>query len=305
MYSSAQVSQSLFDEIKEKMEHYYSIVNQSEDCIFLVDVESWNILEGNPSFQNLLGYSSEEITNLTLHDFITCDPSDVELQIQSIIKEKRSYLGELDYRTKDNRLVNVEVRASLINYNNKQVMSIIARDTTERKKFEKILRESEEKYRRFADITSDLIIIINQKFELEFVNEKAQEKILGYGKQDIVRKTALDFFHGDDIENTVRLLIVGFEYDSSPIEVRIKHKLGRYLWFELIGNNFTDQYGEKKSIFIARNITQRKKLEKLRDEFFEDVSYELRTPLIAIRGFAELLLKSNNLDTSQTNPNLI
>jgi signal transduction histidine kinase len=40
---------------------------------------------------------------------------------------------------------------------------------------------------------------------------------------------------------------------------------------------------------IARDITERKQLEQLKDEFVGTVSHELRTPLTAIKGFIELV----------------
>ena len=41
---------------------------------------------------------------------------------------------------------------------------------------------------------------------------------------------------------------------------------------------------------IARDITERKALEQMKDDFVSTVSHELRTPLTSIKGYAELLL---------------
>jgi signal transduction histidine kinase len=41
---------------------------------------------------------------------------------------------------------------------------------------------------------------------------------------------------------------------------------------------------------IARDITDRKQLDRMKDEFVGTVSHELRTPLTAIKGFIELVL---------------
>jgi len=52
---------------------------------------------------------------------------------------------------------------------------------------------------------------------------------------------------------------------------------------------------------IARDITERKALETMKDEFVATVSHELRTPLTSIKGYAEMLLleASTSLDEKQ------
>ncbi len=48
-------------------------------------------------------------------------------------------------------------------------------------------------------------------------------------------------------------------------------------------------------VFTAyvRDITERKALDRLKDELVSTVSHELRTPLASIRGFVELLLSAS------------
>ncbi len=50
---------------------------------------------------------------------------------------------------------------------------------------------------------------------------------------------------------------------------------------------------DEETIFTAylRDITQRREMERLRDELVATVSHELRTPLTSLRGFTELLMK--------------
>ena len=41
---------------------------------------------------------------------------------------------------------------------------------------------------------------------------------------------------------------------------------------------------------VARDITQRKEVDRLKDELISTVSHELRAPMTSLRGFAELML---------------
>jgi PAS domain S-box-containing protein len=51
---------------------------------------------------------------------------------------------------------------------------------------------------------------------------------------------------------------------------------------------------------IARNITERKQLDRMKDEFVGTVSHELRTPLTAIKGFIELVLDGDAGPVAET-----
>ena len=48
--------------------------------------------------------------------------------------------------------------------------------------------------------------------------------------------------------------------------------------------------GPNEVVGIVRDITQRKEIERLKDDLVSTVSHELRTPLTSIRGFTELML---------------
>ncbi len=43
---------------------------------------------------------------------------------------------------------------------------------------------------------------------------------------------------------------------------------------------------------LCRNVTERKRLEKMRDQFISTVTHELRTPLISIKGYVDLTLSA-------------
>src|SRR5581483_10819924 len=52
----------------------------------------------------------------------------------------------------------------------------------------------------------------------------------------------------------------------------------------------TDPQGVETVMEINTDVTERKRLDALKDEFVSLVSHELRTPLSSIRGYAEVLL---------------
>ena len=117
---------------------YRAVVEQSQDCIFLVDLHAYRVIEANDSLARLLGYSSEELMELTLYDFVNHGKEEIDKRVTRI-KNQQGFLGERQYRTKTGEIVPVEVRGHMINFNHQELMCVVARDITERKKAEKIL----------------------------------------------------------------------------------------------------------------------------------------------------------------------
>ncbi|NVM30374.1 MAG: PAS domain-containing sensor histidine kinase [Candidatus Helarchaeota archaeon] len=189
------------------------------------------------------------------------DSEDINQKINQILEEQKSYLGERQYRTKDGRLVDVEVRASLIHYQDKHVLSIISRDITERKIAESQLRDSEAKYRLISENANDLIGIVNQRYEIEFINDETLQRMSGYSKEELIGTNALEFVHPDDHRKVLNALVMGFEKGEGRVEARVLHKDGHVIWLELRGRTFRDVDGELKGIVISRDITERKQAE--------------------------------------------
>ncbi len=125
--------------IEDNMEKYRAVMQQSPDCIFLADVDTRVITEANPPVKRLLGYNQEDISGLTLYDFIVRDKDDIYQKIMEYLKDRKYFIGERKFRRKDGSLVDVEIGVHLITYGNRQVYCMIARDITPRKIAEKQL----------------------------------------------------------------------------------------------------------------------------------------------------------------------
>ena len=59
--------------------------------------------------------------------------------------------------------------------------------------------------------------------------------------------------------------------------------------------------GSGMCVLVARDVTQRLRLREMRKDFVDDVSHELRTPLTVIRGYTEMLLDSDAIDSESKN----
>jgi len=127
---------------------YRAVVEQSADGIYLVDAGTGRIVETNPALRSILGYGTEELRGMELHEIVAHDPEDVYANVERTRREGWRFIRERGYRRKDGSVVEVEVAASAIDYGDKQVICAAIRDITERKRAEEALREIREAERR-------------------------------------------------------------------------------------------------------------------------------------------------------------
>jgi PAS domain S-box-containing protein len=109
------------------------IIGQIPDAVYLADAETGRLIESNPAFQRLLGYSAEEVLRLTLFDFVMAPREDIADRIARASETGVCPCGERLYRCRDGRLIEVEPNMSSLEQNGRKILCVVARDITERK----------------------------------------------------------------------------------------------------------------------------------------------------------------------------
>ncbi|MDQ3182177.1 MAG: PAS domain S-box protein, partial [Actinomycetota bacterium] len=123
---------------------YRTVVEQAEENIFLVDAKSRRVLDANDALLRSLGYTDDELQEMTLYDIVAHDQKSIDLNIGRIMEEGHRSLGERQYRRKDGSLADVEVNVSAVAYNGERAMCVVAHDVTQRKRAERMLEEIRE-----------------------------------------------------------------------------------------------------------------------------------------------------------------
>ena len=123
---------------------YRTVVEQAAENIFLVEAETRRVLEANDALLLSLGYTEDELKEMTLYDIVAHEPESVNLNIGRVLEEGRASLGERQYRGKDGSLTDVEVNVSAVPYDGRRAMCVVAHDVTQRKRAEAMLEEIRE-----------------------------------------------------------------------------------------------------------------------------------------------------------------
>ena len=130
------------EDLRHSEERYRAVIEQAADGICLIDVDDKRVLEANPAFQRMFGYTSEEATSLSIYDFIAHDRANVDRNFQLTLDKGRHTAGERLYRRKDGSLVDVTASGSVISYGERKVTSLVIHDITERKRVERRLQDT-------------------------------------------------------------------------------------------------------------------------------------------------------------------
>lgn len=183
----------------------------------------------------------------------------------------------------------------------------------QRKQAEAALRESEEKFRSLVEQTNDWIWRIDGNGVFTYVNPQVRE-IVGYEPAEILGKTTFDLMAADEVRRFAELLefFVSVQQPFIRLEKTLTHKDGHPVVLETSGSPVFDSQGVFQGYRgIARDITERKRIEQAIDNLNEDlqhraaelevanreleafsysVSHDLRAPLRAMNGFSGILI---------------
>ncbi len=147
--------------------------------------------------------------------------------------------------------------------------------------------EARQKERAVFDNSQDVICAIDSHGKFVSVNPAA-EKLWGYSKELLVGTPLLDIIVPEDRTEAGSQMFADYgEQRRLEFEARMKKADGTELWV-LWSCSRSSDFGD---VFcIAHDITNRKELEQLKQEFLAMVSHDLRTPLTSILGIAKLII---------------
>ncbi|MGA9382678.1 MAG: PAS domain S-box protein, partial [Phormidium sp.] len=168
---------------------------------------------------------------------------------------------------------------------------IFVRDVTDRKSIEAALRESEERFRRAFDDAAIGMALVGLDGRFLQVNLALCE-ITGYNETELLGNFFQDITHPDDLNpdlEYIRQVLTG-KRRTYQMEKRYIHKFGHLVWGLLGVSVVKDQQGNcLYFVTQVQDISERHKIDRIKDEFISIVSHELRTPLTAIRGSLGIL----------------
>ncbi|MGJ3245718.1 MAG: PAS domain S-box protein [Elainellaceae cyanobacterium] len=188
----------------------------------------------------------------------------------------------------NHRLQYEEVRVAPVN---SHTAMVIVQDITSDKLADIALRDSEERFRRIFEDAAVGMAMVGLDGQILRVNQAICD-FLGYSNSELPRKVVRDITHPDNVEierdSLAQLLDGTIPYYH--IEKRYIHKQGHTVWGLVSVSLIRDTQGQPAYVVgIVQDISDRKAIDRIKEEFISVVSHELRTPLTAIHGSLGLL----------------
>ena len=291
--------------LRENEERFRSVVDTAVDGIIVIGKRG--IIEFcNMAAQKIFGYSASEMIGNNIK-MLMPEPyhSQHDGYLENFVSTgKARIIGigrEVIGLRKDGTTFPMDLSVGEMHLGNQRKFTGMVRDVTERKRAEDELHETMRLQHAILNGASHAIISTTVDGMITSFYPAA-EKMLGYKADELVGKTTPAIFHLPD-EVVARAQIVSRElgFNLEPgFEVFVaKSRLGsidenEWTYVRKDGGHIpvllsiTAQRDEDGGITgflgIASDISERKKIDLMKNEFTSTISHELRTPLTSIRG---------------------
>lgn len=265
-------------EIAEAERREKSILERAADLVCTIDLEG-NFTSINPAVLKMWGYSPEEVLGKSLSNFVL--PDDKEASLQALMGAEKS----LDTSNFENRIKHKDGSVLDILWSAHwsaadRALFCIAHDISERKRIERMLEESEARLQTIFSSLPIGLLIVNQIGIVEMTNPSF-ELLSGFKREELVGKQISNTLLKNDVQFIEKNL--GKLVDLSVISQSGKVINAQLSSTELVIKN------KKKFLLAFVDISEREKLEQLKQAFFAMVSHDLRSPLTSLLSMLDTL----------------
>lgn len=250
---------------EKEIQKLNTVVRQSLSQIVITDAEG-TVEYVNPKFTETTGYSSDEAIGQKSNILKSGKQSEeVYADLWDTISDGKIWRGEFQNCKKNGEFYWEDATISPIVDDEGNVTNYfkIANDITTEKHAEIALKESEYRYKKLIDTTSEGFWIIDQNAVTIDVNKSLCE-IIGYTKEEIIGLTPYDFVDEENKKVFISQLAKANSNLQRKYEISLRSKSGTNIPTRFVATTINDNEGKFIGSFaFVSDISEAKRSEKI------------------------------------------
>lgn len=181
------------EELWESEQRYASLFEHNNTVMMLVDPHTVTLVDANPAACRFYGYSREEMQGMPVGRINPLPES----ELRERMREASAQGGmrfDFRHRLASGEIRHVELYSAPLRLQGKKILYSIVHDVTPRKKAERLLMESEDRFRQVLEQSDDGIVLSRFDSREVIYCNSSLEQLLGYTPDELFRAGMLLLF---------------------------------------------------------------------------------------------------------------
>ncbi|MES2817710.1 MAG: PAS domain S-box protein [Pseudomonadota bacterium] len=243
-------------------QRFSSLFQLSPDVVLLVRYEDAVVTAANQHFCSLFEWPNAELIGLSVPELnIWVHPDQREFLRRIAVLTHEPVNQDVQLRTRSGRILDGVLSCQHIDLEGQGFLLATFLDTTERKRAETALRNSEEKFAKAFLHTPDAVVITDRATGCFIEVNPSFERQFGWSKAEVLGRTSLELGIWADLQDRQRMLDALTSDNRSELEVRLHSRDGSISENLLYGGEI-DLNGQPCLVLTVRNVTQQRVQER-------------------------------------------
>jgi len=274
---------------------YREVVENSLGFVFTCSMEG-RLTSLNAFTAETLGYRTDALTGRFVAELMDANGLAIFQDCLRTLLERDEWQGALPLRRSDGVYRRIACRSRLMELHGERPFILIhGTDVTEQHEAEQALHSATRQRELILESVGDGIYGIDLEGGLTFINQ-AGAQALGYAPEQLIGRDLHEVIHHSHADGTP------YSKSTNPILQALRRcesiRMRDEVFWRRDGSSFPVEYsanpllegGVISGMVIAfQDVSERRRLERMKEEFISTVSHELRTPLTSMRASLGLI----------------